>query len=134
MGNVLMSISLILLGIAVMTVSTAPPAPDQHDRAAVIYLAGYELGWGAVVWVMMSEMFPLKIRGVGMGTGSVVLWAATFAITFLFPVMEQHSAWPARRTSSPAISIVLFLLVASGSSRRPRVAAWNRSSWICVTG
>ena len=28
----------------------------------VLYLVGYELGWGAVVWVMISEVFPLRYR------------------------------------------------------------------------
>ena len=60
---------------------------------------------------MMAEVFPLKVRGVGMGVGSVVLWASTFAITFIFPVMDSglglgYSAW-----IFAAIGVILFLLV-----------------------
>lgn len=63
------------------------------------------------MWVMIAEIFPLKVRGVGMGVGSVVLWAATFAITFVFPVMDSdlglaYSAW-----IFGAVSVVLFVLV-----------------------
>ena len=57
----------------------------------MLYLAGYELGWGAVVWVMMAEVFPLKVRSIGMGVGAVVLWAATGIITAVFPIMSDHN-------------------------------------------
>ena len=111
LGNVFMASTLFLLGLAVLTI--------QHKLAVgiitlillIAYLAGYELGWGAVVWIMMAEVFPLRVRGVGMGTASVVLWAATFAITFVFPVMNDnlglaYSAW-----IFAAISVILFVLV-----------------------
>jgi len=97
-GNVLMALSLTLLGIVALLL-------------LCLYWVGYELGWGAVVWVMMAEIFPLKIRGVGMATGSTVLWAATFAITFLFPVMSDHLGLAWSSYIFAAVSVVLFVLV-----------------------
>jgi sugar porter (SP) family MFS transporter len=113
LGNVLMSTTLILLGIAVTVLQHNPSAAAISTIVLlVIYLAGYELGWGAVVWVMMSEVFPLKVRAVGMGTGSVVLWAATFTITFVFPVMDNGLGLANSAYIFAGIGIVLFLLVA----------------------
>ncbi len=111
-GNVLMSLTLLLLGVVVVTVHSHATAGVTAVVLLMIYLAGYELGWGAIVWLMMSEVFPLKVRGIGMGTSSVVLWASTFAITFLFPVMDNNLglAWSAWIFS--AIGVVLFVLVA----------------------
>ncbi|HEY3502299.1 MAG TPA: sugar porter family MFS transporter [Actinocatenispora sp.] len=110
-GNVLMAATLFLLGLAVLVLSDHTAVGISALVLLIVYLAGYELGWGAVVWVMMAEVFPLKVRGIGMGTGSVVLWAATFAITFVFPIMNDgiglaYSAW-----IFAAISVILFFLV-----------------------
>jgi sugar porter (SP) family MFS transporter len=112
LGNVLMSATLILLGIAVTVIHSPSGAAISTIVLLIIYLAGYELGWGAVVWVMMSEVFPLKVRGVGMGAGSVVLWAATFTITFVFPVMDNSLGLANSAYIFAGIGIVLFLLVA----------------------
>lgn len=112
LGNVLMSATLILLGVLVTVLHNPNAAAISTIILLVIYLAGYELGWGAVVWVMMSEVFPLKVRGVGMGTSSVVLWAATFTITFVFPVMDNGLGLANSAYIFAGIGIILFLLVA----------------------
>jgi sugar porter (SP) family MFS transporter len=112
-GNVVMAATLIAAGFVIL---------DVHDKTAlgsltlvllILYLAGYELGWGAVVWVMMAEVFPLKARAAGMGVSAVVLWAATGIITGVFPTMSDprklglgHSMWV-----FAAVNIVLFALV-----------------------
>jgi MFS transporter, SP family, major inositol transporter len=36
-------------------------------------------------WVLLSEIFPLRIRGFAMGTAVFVLWMVNFAISFSFP-------------------------------------------------
>ncbi|MGF6884090.1 sugar porter (SP) family MFS transporter [Nocardia sp. GAS34] len=110
-GNVLMALSLILLGIVVMELHKGTGTGIVALLLLCLYWVGYELGWGAVVWVMMAEIFPLKIRGVGMATGSTVLWAATFAITFLFPVMSDHLGLGWSAYIFAAVSVVLFVLV-----------------------
>lgn len=111
-GNVLMFVTLAATGFVVL---------DVHDKTAlgvltlillIGYLAAYELGWGAVVWVMMAEVFPLKVRAAGMGVGSVVLWAATGVVTAVFPIMSDknalgigHSMWV-----FAGVNAVLFFL------------------------
>ncbi|MEE1783152.1 sugar porter family MFS transporter [Streptomyces sp. SP17BM10] len=93
---------LLLIGSAVMVVTLALTGwvvTHVHDKGTlgtltvvllVLYLAGYELGWGAVVWVMMAEVFPLKARGAGTGVTAVVLWAATGVVTAVYPVMSDR--------------------------------------------
>ncbi|MEV6773823.1 sugar porter family MFS transporter [Nocardia sp. NPDC051030] len=110
-GNVLMALALFLLGAAVLGMDKGTGTGIVALILLNLYWVGYELGWGAVVWVMMAEIFPLRVRGIGMGSASTVLWASTFAITFLFPVMNDHlglgySAW-----IFASVSVVLFVLV-----------------------
>ena len=111
LGNVCMALTLALLGVVVLTVHNHNTAGILTLILLIVYLAGYELGWGAVVWVMMAEIFPLKVRGVGMGTSSVVLWAATFTITFVFPVMDSGLGLSSSAFIFAGISVVLFVLV-----------------------
>ncbi|RAG87000.1 sugar porter family MFS transporter [Streptacidiphilus pinicola] len=90
-GNVVMVVTLALTGVVISGVHDKGTLGTLTVVLLVLYLAGYELGWGAVVWVMMAEVFPLKARGAGMGVGAVVLWAATGLITAIFPIMSDRN-------------------------------------------
>jgi sugar porter (SP) family MFS transporter len=90
-GSVAMVVTLALTGVVVQNVHDKGTLGVLTVVLLVLYLAGYELGWGAVVWVMMAEIFPLKARGAGMGVGAVVLWAATGVITAVFPIMSDNN-------------------------------------------
>jgi MFS family permease len=41
------------------------------------------------VWVIIAEMFPLRLRGLGMGVCVLCLWIANAIIAFLFPIVVQ---------------------------------------------
>jgi sugar porter (SP) family MFS transporter len=91
-GNVIMVVTLIGAGLTVLNVHDTGALGVLMLITMVLYLVGYELGWGAVVWVMMSEVFPLRERAAGMGVASVVLWAATGIVTAVFPLMSDPKA------------------------------------------
>ncbi|WP_306322060.1 MULTISPECIES: sugar porter family MFS transporter [unclassified Streptomyces] len=110
-GNILMAVTLTLVGAVVVLVHSQTTAGISAVVLLMIYLAGYELGWGAIVWLMMAEVFPLRVRGVGMGTSSVALWASTFAITFIFPVMNDNLGLAWSSWIFAVVNVVLFLLV-----------------------
>ncbi len=110
-GNVLMALSLILLGASVLGLQKGAGTGIIALVLLCLYWVGYELGWGAVVWVMMAEIFPLRVRGIGMGVGSTVLWAATFAITFLFPAMSDHLGLAVSSFVFAGVGVVLYVLV-----------------------
>ncbi|HWD00865.1 MAG TPA: MFS transporter [Amycolatopsis sp.] len=91
-GNALMVVTLVAAGFIVLEVGDTTTKGVLMLVAMILYLVGYELGWGAVVWVMMAEVFPLKARAAGMGVSSVVLWAATGLITAIFPIISAPGA------------------------------------------
>jgi SP family arabinose:H+ symporter-like MFS transporter len=53
------------------------------------YIASFASSLGAVPWVLISEIFPTKIRGVAMSFATVVLWVGVLLITQLTPVMLE---------------------------------------------
>ncbi|MFC9329219.1 sugar porter family MFS transporter [Kitasatospora sp. NPDC057015] len=111
-GNVVMVLTLGLTGWVVLNVHDKDTLGALTVVLLVLYLAAYELGWGAVVWVMMAEVFPLKARGAGMGAAAVVLWASTGLVTAVFPIMSDHNHLGIGKSMYvfAAINAVLFVL------------------------
>lgn len=56
------------------------------------YIASFALSVGPVTWVILSEIFPTKIRGRAMAIATVLLWTANFAVTQTFTLMDE-SPW-----------------------------------------
>ena len=50
-----------------------------------IYIFFFGLTWGPVMWIIIGEVFPLKVRGLGAGVSSVVNWTANLTVTLVFP-------------------------------------------------
>jgi major inositol transporter-like SP family MFS transporter len=50
----------------------------------LIFQQGYV---SPVTWLMLSEMFPTRIRGLYMGLSTAILWAAKFFVVFAFPIL-----------------------------------------------
>ncbi|HEX4251032.1 MAG TPA: sugar porter family MFS transporter [Pseudonocardia sp.] len=109
-GNVIMVVTLAAAGIIVLNVHDTGTRGILMLTMMIFYLVGYELGWGAVVWVMMAEVFPLRVRAAGMGVGSVVLWAATGIVSAVFPIISDPKALGIGYSMFifAAINVVLF--------------------------
>ncbi|MGV9825270.1 sugar porter family MFS transporter [Gordonia sp. NPDC003429] len=52
---------------------------------ANLFVVAFAATWGPVMWVMLGEMFPNRIRGVALGVCTAVNWMANFTISMLFP-------------------------------------------------
>jgi SP family sugar:H+ symporter-like MFS transporter len=59
--------------------------------AAHVYVFFFAMSWGVVVWVMLGEMFPNKIRALALSIAASAQWLANFAITQSFPSMSRWS-------------------------------------------
>ncbi len=56
----------------------------------LVYVASFAVAMGPVVWVVMSEIFPTRIRGRAMSIATVCLWIACYAVSQFFPVMLER--------------------------------------------
>lgn len=58
---------------------------------AIIGLAAFKicfsLSWGGMVWILLGEIFPLRVRGTAMGVATLTNWLGNFLVGLLFPVL-----------------------------------------------
>jgi len=50
----------------------------------VIYIASFAVGLGPVFWLLISEIYPVRVRGTAMGLASVANWGANFVVSLAF--------------------------------------------------
>jgi major inositol transporter-like SP family MFS transporter len=55
----------------------------------VTFLAFQQGAISPVTWLMLSEIFPLRVRGLGMGVTVFCLWITNFLIGLTFPVLLE---------------------------------------------
>ena len=61
----------------------------------VAAIACYAMSLAPVTWVVISEIFPNRIRGVAMSIAVTALWVASFILTYTFPIFN-HSLGAAK--------------------------------------
>jgi len=80
-----MGISLTAMGLAAYW--------DQTSTWLLVFILGYiacfALSVGPVTWVILSEIFPTKIRGRAMAIATVCLWLANYVVSQTFPMMDK---------------------------------------------
>ncbi len=85
-GSAGMGISLFAMGMAAYL----------HDTGVWVlvfilgYIACFALSVGPVTWVILSEIFPTKIRGRAMAIATVCLWTANYVVSQTFPMMNDN--------------------------------------------
>ena len=69
-------------------------ANDLIDALVVvcIYIAGFSLSWGPVVWVMLAEIFPNSIRDKAMAIAVAAQWFMNWVVSVTFNIMDGSSA------------------------------------------
>jgi sugar porter (SP) family MFS transporter len=58
--------------------------------AANLFVVAFGMSWGPVVWVLLGEMFPNRIRAAALGLAAAGQWAANWLITVTFPELRNH--------------------------------------------
>ena len=114
-GLVGMVLSLAVLGVA----SEALAKPDSPgDPAAIVtficlagFIVSFAATWGPVVWVMLPEVLPLRVRGTAMGVAVCLHWFANFLVSQSFPIMlDKWGAGPVF-LGYAAIGVLAFIFV-----------------------
>ena len=51
------------------------------------YILGFAVSWGPIAWVLIGEIFPLSVRGIGSSFGSAANWLGNFIVSQFFLVL-----------------------------------------------
>ena len=108
-GSVGMIIGFLLLGISLQQQSVG----IISLLGVLIFIGSFALSMGPVVWVLLSEMFPNKIRSVAMSVAVAAQWAANALVSQSFPVvmgsdLNNDSPW---NGSLPYFIFIAFILI-----------------------
>ncbi|OHU62447.1 sugar porter family MFS transporter [Mycobacteroides chelonae] len=57
--------------------------------AANLFVVAFGMSWGPVVWVLLGEIFPNRIRAAAMGVATAGNWAANWLVTVSFPALRD---------------------------------------------
>ena len=89
----------VTLGTMALIFGTAPLVdgkPDLGDVAgpvalvaANLFVVAFGMSWGPVVWVLLGEMFPNRIRAAALGIAAAGQWTANWLITVTFPALRE---------------------------------------------
>lgn len=86
-GQIGTTIALLLIGIFSLTMEGSPALPYIVLSLTVTFLAFQQGAISPVTWLMLSEIFPQRLRGLGMGVTVFCLWITNFLVGLLFPVL-----------------------------------------------
>ena len=87
-GALGMSLSMLALGTSFYTESLGLFALI----CMLVYVASFAMSWGPVTWVLLSEIFPNKIRARALALAVAVQWVSNYLVSWTFPMMDKNSA------------------------------------------
>lgn len=61
--------------------------------AMFVYIGAYQIGFGPITWLLVSEVFPMNIRGEAMAFFVELNFLLNFLVQFLFPVIQEKLGW-----------------------------------------
>ncbi len=79
----------------------------------VAAMALYALSLAPVTWVLLSEIFPNRIRGAAMSVSTFALWSACFVLTYTFPLLNKGLGPAGTFWIYAGISVLGFLFIKS---------------------
>ncbi|HET7810404.1 MAG TPA: sugar porter family MFS transporter [Steroidobacteraceae bacterium] len=88
LGALIMAVAMIALGFLFNAGSVALVALIT----VCVYIAGFSLSWGPVVWVMLAEIFPNSIRDKAMAIAVAAQWFMNWVVTVTFNIMDGNTA------------------------------------------
>ncbi|MCM3787168.1 sugar porter family MFS transporter [Domibacillus indicus] len=81
------TVCLLLIAIFSSVLEGSPNLPYVILTLTVTFLAFQQGAISPVTWLMLSEIFPLQLRGFGMGLTVLFLWLVNFLVGLSFPIM-----------------------------------------------
>ena len=86
-GLIGMIVSLGLLGVVFSLGATSGAAGLLATSCLALYIASFAISLGPIFWLMISEIYPLNMRGSAMSIAALCNWGSNFIVALIFPVL-----------------------------------------------
>lgn len=97
-GSAGMTVSLAVMALSFSQATIVRGAPSLAGAwgpialvAANLFVISFGASWGPVVWVLLGEIFPTRIRARALGIAAAAQWIANFIVTISFPPLASFS-------------------------------------------
>jgi sugar porter (SP) family MFS transporter len=106
-GVACMTVSMTLLTYLLLTYATGVVVL----LAVLAYIAAYCSSIACLTWVILSEIFPNRIRGEAMSVANICLWSANYLLLQTFPMIEARFGISAAFGTYSVICAMIFVFV-----------------------
>lgn len=108
---------------------------------ACLFIAGYAMTWGPIVWAVIGEIFPTRYRAQAMGISSASNWIWNFVLAFFTPFITADIDYRygyvfAACCFTGAVVVYFFLCESRGRTLEEidtmyilHVAPWKSTAW-----
>jgi len=83
-GTTILTVALVVLGVFFQSAAVQSQASWLALVCLLVYIMGFAIGLGPVFWLMISEIFPLQMRGPAMAVCTMFNWGFNFLISYTF--------------------------------------------------
>ena len=125
---------LLLLSTAGMAVALGLIGAAFHQKwggmvmlyVVIGYCVAFGIGLGPVMWLLISEIYPTKIRGKAMSLATLSVWGSNWVVAGTFLIAASTA--PGRRKPSGFTALFLWRLSSfvTSSFPKPRAAPWKQ--------
>jgi SP family sugar porter-like MFS transporter len=77
----------------------------------LLNVMAYQLTLAPIVWVILSEIFPNRVRGAAMSLSALVLWIGNFSLTYTFPSIKESIGWANNFWLYGGICLIGFIIL-----------------------
>jgi SP family sugar:H+ symporter-like MFS transporter len=118
-GSIGMTFTLTAMAIVFGTAGTGNAGQPELSRAAALiglvaanlYIVAFGVSWGPVMWVLLGEMFPNRLRGAALAVSGATNWAANFAVTVTFLPLLKGAGLASAYGLYAGAALISFLFV-----------------------
>lgn len=73
------------------------------------FILCYAFSWAPITWIIIGEIFPLSVRGIGAGISSAFNWTGSLAVGLVFPILADQFSFGVIFSSFGVICLIGLL-------------------------
>jgi SP family galactose:H+ symporter-like MFS transporter len=106
-GNIGMGLSLAALSLSILFKVSGDLLRWIGVGSTFLYVAFFAISLGPVFWIMIAEIYPLRIRGFAMSFATALSWMSNLIVSFSFPVLLERAG------AGATFAVYTFITIAS---------------------